>query len=188
MMFAPIPADARATSSAGMLRALGVTSAKRSSLLPDVPTIAEAGLPGFEASQRYGACWRRPARRAPSSSGSTRSSTRVLATDEVRKRLALEGAEPIPGTPEDYAADIDREETRVVEARQARSALKGGMKEWQRCANGITIAGGSRGADRSGARRRRQRRRAIRTDRSRWSSRCRRAAPTTSWRARSPTG
>jgi tripartite-type tricarboxylate transporter receptor subunit TctC len=36
----------------------------------------------------------------------------VLATDEVRKRLALEGAEPIPGAPEEYAADIDREETR----------------------------------------------------------------------------
>ena len=36
----------------------------------------------------------------------------VLATDEVRKRLAVEGAEPIPGAPEEYAADIEREETR----------------------------------------------------------------------------
>ena len=35
----------------------------------------------------------------------------ALATDEVRKRLALEGAEPLPSTPEEYAADIDREET-----------------------------------------------------------------------------
>jgi tripartite-type tricarboxylate transporter receptor subunit TctC len=34
----------------------------------------------------------------------------VLATDEVRQRLALEGGEPIPGAPEAYAADIDREE------------------------------------------------------------------------------
>jgi tripartite-type tricarboxylate transporter receptor subunit TctC len=36
----------------------------------------------------------------------------LLATDEVRKRLALEGAEPIPGAPEEYVADIDREEKR----------------------------------------------------------------------------
>jgi tripartite-type tricarboxylate transporter receptor subunit TctC len=36
----------------------------------------------------------------------------VLATDEVRRRLALEGGEPVPGAPEEYAADIDREEIR----------------------------------------------------------------------------
>jgi tripartite-type tricarboxylate transporter receptor subunit TctC len=36
----------------------------------------------------------------------------VLATDEVRRRLAVEGGEPVPGTPEEYAADIDREEMR----------------------------------------------------------------------------
>ena len=50
MMFAPIPA-AHGNVSAGTLRALGVTSLKRSSLLPDIPTIAEAGLPGFEVVQ-----------------------------------------------------------------------------------------------------------------------------------------
>ena len=35
----------------------------------------------------------------------------ALASDEVRKRLALEGAEPVPGTPEEYAADLDKEVT-----------------------------------------------------------------------------
>jgi tripartite-type tricarboxylate transporter receptor subunit TctC len=51
MMFAPIPA-AHANVAAGTLRALGVSSLQRSRLLPEIPTIAEAGLPGFEATQR----------------------------------------------------------------------------------------------------------------------------------------
>ena len=51
MMFAPIPA-AHGNVSAGALRALGVTSLKRSSLWPDIPTVAETGLPGFEVVQR----------------------------------------------------------------------------------------------------------------------------------------
>src|SRR5262249_41372621 len=53
MAFAPIPAT-HANIAEGKLRGLAVTSAKRSSLLPDVPTIAEAGVPGFEASLYYG--------------------------------------------------------------------------------------------------------------------------------------
>jgi tripartite-type tricarboxylate transporter receptor subunit TctC len=40
-----------------------------------------------------------------------RSLNAALATDDVRKRLALEGAEPVPGTPEQYAADLDQEVT-----------------------------------------------------------------------------
>ena len=51
MMFVPIPA-AHGNVTSGMLRALGVTSAQRSRLLPDVPTVAETGLPGFEVVQR----------------------------------------------------------------------------------------------------------------------------------------
>jgi tripartite-type tricarboxylate transporter receptor subunit TctC len=110
MMFAPIPA-AHGNVSAGLLRALGVTSLKRSSLLPDVPTVAEAGLPGFEVAQRS-------ALLAPAGTPRAvierlnKELNAVLATDEVRKRLALEGGEPIPGPPEAYTADIEREEAR----------------------------------------------------------------------------
>jgi tripartite-type tricarboxylate transporter receptor subunit TctC len=108
MMFAPIPA-AHGNIAAGMLRALGVSSLQRSRLLPEVPTIAEAGVPGFEVVQRSVLL-------APAGTPRAiierlnKELNAVLATDEVRQRLALEGGEPIPGAPEAYAADIDREE------------------------------------------------------------------------------
>ena len=110
MMFAPIPA-AHGNVSTGLLRPLGVTSLKRSDLLPDVPTIAESGLPGFEVAQRSVLL-------APA--GTPRAIIErlnqelnaALATDDVKRRLAVEGGEPIPGPPEAYIADIDREETR----------------------------------------------------------------------------
>ncbi len=56
---------------AGKLRAVAVTTLKRSSLLPDTPTFDESGLPGFEACCIM-ACWRRPARRRRSSTSSAR--------------------------------------------------------------------------------------------------------------------
>ena len=110
MMFAPIPA-AHGNVSAGALRALAVTSLKRSSLWPDIPTVAETGLPGFEVVQRSTLL-------APAGTPRTiidrlnKELNAVLATDEVRRRLAVEGGEPVPGAPEEYAADIDREEMR----------------------------------------------------------------------------
>ena len=110
MMFAPIPA-AHANIAAGKLRALGISSLTRSSLLPDVPTIAETGLPGFEATQRSTLL-------APAGTSRSiverlnRELNAILATDEVRQRLALEGAEPIPGPPEEYSVDVDREAQR----------------------------------------------------------------------------
>jgi len=106
MMFAPIPA-AHGNVTTGMLRPLGVTSLKRSSLLPDVPTVAESGLPGFEVAQRSVLL-------APAGTPRAiierlnRELNAALATDEVKRRLAVEGGEPIPGPPEAYTADIDR--------------------------------------------------------------------------------
>jgi tripartite-type tricarboxylate transporter receptor subunit TctC len=110
MAFAPIPAT-HANIAEGKLRGLAVTSAKRSSLLPDVPTIAEAGVPGFEASLYYGLVAPAGTPR-PIIDKLNKALRTALATDEVRKRLSTDGAEPAPSSPEEYAAQIDREETK----------------------------------------------------------------------------
>jgi tripartite-type tricarboxylate transporter receptor subunit TctC len=108
MAFAPIPAT-YSNSKEGNMRMLAVTSAKRSTLAPEIPTIAEQGVPGFEAVLRYGVV--APAGTpAPIISRLNKALNEALASDEIRKRLALEGAEPLPSTPAEYAADIDREE------------------------------------------------------------------------------
>jgi len=108
MSFAPIPATYENTKN-GLLRMLGVTSLKRSSLLPDVPTIAEQGLPGYEAVLRYGLVVPAGTPR-PIIDRLNKELRAALATDDVRSRFATVGAEPLASTPEEYAADIDREE------------------------------------------------------------------------------
>jgi tripartite-type tricarboxylate transporter receptor subunit TctC len=92
-----------------LLRALAVTGAERSSLLPDLPTVAESGLPGYEAALRYGLV--APAGAPRAIIERLNKELRVaLASEDVRARLAADGAEVLPSTPEQYAADIDREE------------------------------------------------------------------------------
>ena len=89
----------------GRLRVLGVTSAKRSSALPEAPTIAEAALPGFEAVQWYGVL-------APA--GTPRdvivklhaAVVRALLEPAVKERLLGDGAEPVGNTPDEFAAVI----------------------------------------------------------------------------------
>ncbi len=93
---------------AGRLRALAVTSAKRSEALPDVPTIAESGLPGYDSTQWYGVL-------APA--GTSREIVarlhdeivRALRAPEVIQRLAADGAEPVGSSPEEFAAFIKSE-------------------------------------------------------------------------------
>ena len=80
-------------------------------------------MPGFEAVLRYGLVAPAGTPR-PIIDKLNKALNAALASDEVRKRLALEGAEPMPGTPEEYAADIDREETqwaKVVKASGAKA-------------------------------------------------------------------
>jgi tripartite-type tricarboxylate transporter receptor subunit TctC len=108
MAFAPIPAS-HANVSAGMLRALAVTSTTRSSLLPDVPTISESGLPGFDASLYYGLVAPAGTPR-PVIDKLNKTLQDALASNEVKKQLALDGTEITPGTPEDYADFIDKDE------------------------------------------------------------------------------
>jgi tripartite-type tricarboxylate transporter receptor subunit TctC len=122
MAFAPIPAS-HEQAVAGSLRMLAVTSLTRSTLLPDVPTIADSGLPGFEAVLRYGMIAPAGTPR-PIIDRLNKELNIALASDDVRKRLAIEGAEPLPSTPADYGADIDREETqwaKVVKASGAKA-------------------------------------------------------------------
>ena len=108
MAFAPIPAS-HANISAGKLRALAVTSAARSSLLPDVPTISESGLPGFDASLYYGLVAPAGTPR-PIIDKLNKALQDALASSEVKKQLGLDGTEITPGTPEAYAAFIDKDE------------------------------------------------------------------------------
>ena len=95
---------------AGTIHGLAVTGAKRSALIPDVPTFAEAGFAGYDVPLRWGMA--APAGTPRPIIGKLNAALNAaLATDEVRQRLAIEGAEPQPTTPEEYGAIIDREVT-----------------------------------------------------------------------------
>jgi tripartite-type tricarboxylate transporter receptor subunit TctC len=108
MAFAPIPAS-HANVAAGKLRALAVTSITRSGLLPDVPTMIEAGLSGFDASLYYGLVALAGTPR-PIVDKLNKALREALASDEVKKQLGNDGTDITPGTPEDYAAFIDKDE------------------------------------------------------------------------------
>jgi len=108
MMFVPIPV-ALGNVKAGTLRGLAITTAKRSGLLPDLPTLAESGVPGFDVALRYGLM--APTGTPPAVLARlNRELNAALATEDVKQRLATEGAEALPGTPEAYAADVDADE------------------------------------------------------------------------------
>ena len=96
---------------AGRLRALGVTSAKRSAVLPDIPTLAEAGVPGYESTTWHG--WLAPA--ATPAAIITKLSAELAKAGksaEVIQRLTPDGAEPVGSTPEQFrqfiATDVAR--------------------------------------------------------------------------------
>ena len=94
---------------AGQLRAIAVTSKARFSLLPDVPTFDESGMPGFEAVLHYGLL--APSGTPPEIVELLSAELRKLVSDpEVQKRIRLEGGDPLASTPAEYADDIDKEE------------------------------------------------------------------------------
>jgi tripartite-type tricarboxylate transporter receptor subunit TctC len=96
---------------AGTLRAIAVLAPARFSLLPDVPTANESGLPGFESVLHYGLL-------APAGTPQpiverlNRALRVVVDSDDVKQRILAEGGDPLTSTPEDYAKDIDGEETK----------------------------------------------------------------------------
>jgi tripartite-type tricarboxylate transporter receptor subunit TctC len=93
---------------AGKLRAIAVTSAKRAPALPDVPTIAESGLPGFEASSWFGIV--APAGTPPAIIARINTDVNQwLQSSEAREKLLAQGAIPAGGTPEQFAAHIRAE-------------------------------------------------------------------------------
>ena len=86
---------------AGKLRALGVTTVKRSTALPDVPTIAEAGVPGFEVDGWYGLL--APAATPPAIvTRLNRDLTQVLSSPEMKERLLAAGVEARASTPAEF--------------------------------------------------------------------------------------
>jgi tripartite-type tricarboxylate transporter receptor subunit TctC len=107
MMFnsiAPIVAHIRA----GRVRVLGIASAKRSPQLPDVPTVGEAGVPGFEAENWFGmfapaATPRRIVTRL------NEALVRVVRSPEIQKQFALLGADAVGSSPEEFAAFVRRD-------------------------------------------------------------------------------
>jgi len=107
LMFATIISSAQHVQS-GRVRALAVTSAKRSAAFPDLPTVAEAGVPGFEATAWFMLL-------APAKTPETivqrvsRDAAAALAKPDLRARFAKEGAEAVGSTPDRAAAYLKSE-------------------------------------------------------------------------------
>jgi tripartite-type tricarboxylate transporter receptor subunit TctC len=107
---------------AGKLRALAVTTAQRSSLVPDLPTMAEAGVPGFDISTWFGLL--APAGTPPEIVAKWNAEvTKILAAPDMREKLAAQGAVAAPDSPQDFARFIASEVTkyaRIVKASGAK--------------------------------------------------------------------
>jgi len=104
----------------GRLRALGVTSEKRSPALPDVPTLSESGLPGFNTASWIGLL-------VPAGTPKdivdkiSRDVREALSIPEVREQFVGQGATPAGTTPDEFAALIDRDRKRYATIIRERS-------------------------------------------------------------------
>ena len=96
---------------AGSLRAIAVAGAARSALLPDVATVIESGLPGFEAAVRYGLMAPVGTPR-PIVDRINRELRSMVSIEETRKGIVAQGSDPLTSSPEEYAADIAREQAK----------------------------------------------------------------------------
>ena len=94
---------------AGKIKAIAVCAPARLAVLPDVPTATEAGLPGLDVVLYYGLL--APAGTAPAIVQRLNKELRqIVNSDDVKMRLISDGGGPMPGTPEEYAANIEHEE------------------------------------------------------------------------------
>ena len=100
---------------AGKLRALGMATTSRNQVAPDIPTVTEAGVPGFEVTSWYGVL-------APAgtpreiTSRLARDIAKSLSTSDMRQRFADLGATPVGSTPEEFAVFIKREGAKWAKA------------------------------------------------------------------------
>lgn len=93
---------------AGKIRALAVSSPRRAAAAPDIPTVAEAGVPGFEALSWFGLV--APAKTPTATVSKLAAETqRILKLPDVNERIVALGAQPVGGTPQEYAAFIKSE-------------------------------------------------------------------------------
>ncbi|HVE48545.1 MAG TPA: tripartite tricarboxylate transporter substrate binding protein [Casimicrobiaceae bacterium] len=115
-------ANAMAQLKGGKIKAIAVTTAQRSKLAPDLPTMSEAGMPGFDISTWFGIL-------APAGTPSdviakwNADLVKVLNMADVREKMLAQGAEPAPTTPPEFAAFIARERdkyARIVKASGAK--------------------------------------------------------------------
>jgi tripartite-type tricarboxylate transporter receptor subunit TctC len=107
---------------AGKLKALAVTTAKRSSLVPDLPTMSESGVPGFDISTWFGLM--APAGTPPDVVAKWNTDVvKILSSPDMREKLTAQGAEAAPTTPAEFSAFIAREldkYARIVKASGAK--------------------------------------------------------------------
>jgi tripartite-type tricarboxylate transporter receptor subunit TctC len=106
---------------AGKLRALAVTTSKRSAELPDVPTIAEAGVPGYEATSWFG-LFAPAGTPAPVLDKLSASLAKVLKDPEVTRKIAEQGGEPHAEKPQEFAAFIQKETAKWAQVVKASGA------------------------------------------------------------------
>ena len=116
-------ASAQAQIKAGKIRALAVTTAKRSPLAPDLPTVGESGLPGFDINTWFGVF--APAKTPPAVVQRLHDTfAAALALPDVREKMLALGAEPFASTPQEFADYIDAEAkkyARLVKASGAKA-------------------------------------------------------------------
>ena len=115
-------ANAMAQLKGGKIKAIAVTTAQRSKLAPDLPTMAEAGMPGFDISTWFGLL--APAGTPPDVIAKWNTEVvKALNAPDVREKMLAQGAEPAPTTPAEFASFIARERekyARIIKASGAK--------------------------------------------------------------------
>ena len=120
LMFSTLP-PVLAQIRAGRVRAFAVTGAKRSSVVPEVPTIAESGVSGYEATGWWGVLVPGKTPR-PLVMKLNAEIVKAMHLPEVQQAFTQQGADPAPGTPEQFAAHMAKESVKWADIIQRSGA------------------------------------------------------------------